>query len=261
MLTPLHSTLIGCLAPIAWSSMAMLIVMVRDIPPLETVTLMLSAAALTSFLFSRIRHIPFSALLRQPMGFYLTGVCGLFGFFFTQFLAFRNIPPVEAFILINLWPLMMLFLAFVMFRDIPNRWHILFSFTGVCGVFIVAFADGFRGFSLSHGSGVLFGLTASFFWAGYSVLNRRYRGVPLDTIAIVFAAVSLLAGMSHLLFEETISPTLRQWLIIGLMGSLPEGLALYAWNHGVQHGDLRTLSTVSYLSPILGALLLVFLTS
>lgn len=257
MLTPWHSTLIGCLAPITWATVAMMVVMVGDAPPLEMLTVMMATAAITAFLLSRIRAISFSSLFQQPIGFYLTGTGGLFGFFICQFLAFRNAPPVEVFILINLWPLMMLALTFLMYKDVPNRWHIFFSLAGVFGVVAVAWPNGFRGFSFNYYSGLLLGLAASFFWAGYSVINRRYRNVPLDAIAVIFAMVALLAGISHLLLEETVLLSLKQWLLLSIIGFGPEGLALYAWSHGVQNGDLRTLSVVSYLSPILGALLLI----
>ena len=37
----------------------------------------------------------------------------------------------------------------------------------------------------------------------------------------------------------------------------PVGLAFYAWDHGVKHGDIRLLGVASYATPMLSTLLLV----
>ncbi|MCB2082282.1 MAG: EamA family transporter [Rickettsiales bacterium] len=254
-----RATMIGALAPIAWAMMALLIVLVQPIPPLQLLSLMMTTGAVVALMLAQFRRVSLRVLLGQEKGFYLVGLLGLFGFFTFQFLAFQNAPPMEVFILVNLWPIALLLLTAFVYRHLPNRWHILFSILGLLGVLVVAYLKGFRGFTPNAEFGLFCGFVAAFMWAVYSILNRRYRAVPVDAIFGVFVLVGIVAGMGHFIFEDTIALSSRQWGLVILMGSVPEGLALYAWSHGVQHGDLRTLSTVSYLSPILGALLLALL--
>jgi drug/metabolite transporter (DMT)-like permease len=44
--------------------------------------------------------------------------------------------------------------------------------------------------------------------------------------------------------------------VIGL-GIGPVGIAFFAWDHGVKHGNLKTLGGLSYATPLLSTMLLV----
>lgn len=45
--------------------------------------------------------------------------------------------------------------------------------------------------------------------------------------------------------------------MIAALGLGPVGLAFYAWDYGVKHGDIRLLGVASYAAPVLSTLLLV----
>jgi drug/metabolite transporter (DMT)-like permease len=95
-------------------------------------------------------------------------------------------------------------------------------------------------------------------WATYSVLSRRFAGVPTDAVAGFCLATAALAAIFHLVFERTVWPEdARQWLAVVALGIGPVGLAFYAWDHGVKHGDIRVLGALSYAAPVLSTLCLV----
>ena len=49
----------------------------------------------------------------------------------------------------------------------------------------------------------------------------------------------------------------RQWLAVLGLGIGPVGIAFYAWDIGMKHGDIRILGVGSYLAPLLSTAFLV----
>jgi drug/metabolite transporter (DMT)-like permease len=97
-------------------------------------------------------------------------------------------------------------------------------------------------------------------WSSYSVLNRRFAGVPSEAMIGVCGAVALLGLGTHLMFEPApVWPEGGEWLALAAMGIGPLGLAFLAWDHGTKHGELPVLGTLAYGAPVLSTLLLVLL--
>jgi drug/metabolite transporter (DMT)-like permease len=61
----------------------------------------------------------------------------------------------------------------------------------------------------------------------------------------------------HLLFEQTVLPAPTAWLPIALLGLGPVGLAFFAWDYGVKHGNIKVLGALSYIAPLLSSVLLI----
>ena len=99
---------------------------------------------------------------------------------------------------------------------------------------------------------------AAFVWSSYSVLSRRFAGVPTAAVVGFCLATAVLAALCHLIFEKTVWPQgLDEWLAVVALGLGPVGTAFYAWDIGVKRGDIRLLGVASYAAPILSTLILV----
>ena len=81
--------------------------------------------------------------------------------------------------------------------------------------------------------------------------------MPTDAVVGFCGVTCVLALVCHALFETTIWPDAKEWLAIVGLGLGPVGLAFYAWDHGVKHGDIRLLGVASYATPVLSTLILV----
>jgi drug/metabolite transporter (DMT)-like permease len=68
---------------------------------------------------------------------------------------------------------------------------------------------------------------------------------------------AVLATLSHLVFESTVTPQGVEWLVVLAIGIGPAGSAFYFWDHGVKKGDIRVLGVGSYIIPLLSTGLLV----
>ena len=101
-------------------------------------------------------------------------------------------------------------------------------------------------------------LCAALAWSSYSVLSRRFASVPSEAITGFCLVTAVLAGICHLVFEQTIWPAEPlQWAAVVGLSLGPVGLAFYVWDIGVKQGDIQVLGAASYLTPLLSTLVLI----
>ena len=100
-------------------------------------------------------------------------------------------------------------------------------------------------------------LVAAVFWAGYSVLSRRFAQVPTDAVTGFCLATAALATVAHLALEQTVWPSGTEWMAVVGLGTGPVGLAFFLWDIGVKRGDLPVLGAASYAAPLLSTIVLI----
>ncbi len=188
---------------------------------------------------------------------WLLGVGGLFGYHALYFSALRLAPPAQAGLLAYLWPLLIVLLSALLPGERLAPRHLVGAALGFCGVAALMIGRGGMPeprFALGYGLALACAVT----WSGYSVLSRRFRDVPSEAVAGFCVATALLGLACHALTEATVWPaTLGQAAAVAALGLGPVGLAFYAWDVGVKHGDIRALGVASYAAPVLSTLLLV----
>jgi drug/metabolite transporter (DMT)-like permease len=186
-------------------------------------------------------------------------VVGLFGYHALYFAAMKSAPAIEVSLIAYLWPiLIVLFSAFL-----PNeklRWyHITGTVISFLGIVILLAASGTLTIATGHSIGYLLALLCAVIWAGYSVVSRKNRAVPMVMTGAYCGITALLSIICHLIFEQTVVPTTSEWLTALALGIGPVGASFFAWNYGMKHGNLKLLGTLSYLAPLIsGALLVCF---
>jgi drug/metabolite transporter (DMT)-like permease len=257
-----RATLIGGLAIVMWATLAALTVALRAIPPFQLLAMTFATAFAAGSLWLLATGGPRRfRLLIQPPSFWLLALFGLFAYHALYFLALRLAPAAEANLINYLWPLLIVLLS--TFAPGGGRLRGLQVAGALMGLAATTLLIG-RGGALSLGSASLWGyaaaLSCALVWSTYSVLNRRFAGVPTEAMIGVCGAVALLGLITHVLFEpESVRPTGGEGLAIAAMGIGPLGLAFLAWDHGTKHGELAVLGTLAYAAPVLSTLLLVLL--
>ncbi|GBE43558.1 aromatic amino acid exporter YddG [bacterium BMS3Bbin10] len=260
------ATCIGCIAIVLWSLLALLTTATGNVPPFLLVAFSFSIGGTLGLGYLACTPRGLRSLGEIPLGAWALGVAGLFGYHALYFLALRSAPALQANLINNLWPLLIvLFSALLPARDRTGGlkwWHLAGAFLGLSGtVLIVSGGDGARAMQgegnipwLGYGAA----LAAALVWSGYSVANRRFTTVPSTSVAGFCVATALLAVGAHLAFEETIWPAGPvEWAAVAGLGLGPVGAAFYVWDHGVKHGDLRVLGAAAYAIPVLSTLALV----
>jgi drug/metabolite transporter (DMT)-like permease len=253
-MTPNSATLVGLLAIVMWSLLAMLTVATGRIPAFQLAAMTFAIGACVGPLTWLWRPGAAQAL-RQPPFVWLIGVGGLFGYHALYFLALRFAPPAEAGLLNYLWPLLIvLFSAFLPGEALKSH-HVIGALLGLVGMALLVL--GGNGAQFGHVApeyipGFAAAFCAAFIWGGYSVMSRRLKTVPTDAVAGFCLATAVLAALCHLALETTVWPqTALQWGCIIALGLGPVGAAFYAWDIGMKRGDIRLLGALSYATPLL----------
>jgi drug/metabolite transporter (DMT)-like permease len=251
------ATLIGFVAILLWSLLALFTTASGKIPPFQL-------AAMTFAIGGAIGAAswPFrpgaAGALRQPWEVWALGVGGLFGYHALYFTALKTAPPAEAGLISYLWPLLIVLLSAALPGERLRLHHVAGAVLGLVGT-VVLFSGG-RQFSVApeYIPGFAAAFVAAFVWAIYSVLSRRFAAVPSDAVVGFCLATAVLAGLFHVALEETVWPASpREWAAVVALGIGPVGAAFYAWDIGMKRGDIRVLGAASYAAPVLSTAFLV----
>lgn len=256
MVSQSGATLIGFMAILMWSLLALLTAGSGVIPPFQLSGMAFLLGGLVGFVALIIRRKPLSTMLAAPQAMAI-GIAGLFGYHFLYFTALRNAPEIEAGLIAYLWPLMIV-LGSALMPGERLRWHhCVGAVAGAVGAALIVTKGISFSFDPAYGFGYGIALLCAFTWAGYSLASRRFAEVPSDAVTLFCFVTSLLSWFCHWVWESTVWPaTMGQWLSVVGLGLLPVGLAFYAWDYGVKHGDIQVLGALSYAAPLLSTLIL-----
>lgn len=239
-------TLLALAAIALWSSLAVLSVQLRHVPPFLMVAVSLFVGALCGARGIRLRGL--------TPGLLALGLYGLFAYHLLLFLALRLAPTVEANLLNYLWPLLMVLLSPVILPGTRLRpRHVAAAVLGFAGAALLVTGGRFA-FPSEGAPGYALAIGAAFVWSTYSLLTRRVREFPTSMVATFCLAAATLSLLCHALFESRYS--LRgsdvPWLLA--IGLGPTGAAFFLWDRAVKTGDPRSIGTLAYLTPLLSTL-------
>jgi drug/metabolite transporter (DMT)-like permease len=252
------ATLLGAAAIAMWSWLSVLAVATGQIPPFQLAAMTFVVGACIGPLLIWIRTGRWPRLPRVPLAAWLVGVGGLFGYHALYFIALRLAPPAEAGLLNYFWPLLIVLFSALLPGERLKAHHLVGVGLGLVGTVLLFAGQGGANFSVAFVPGFAAALAAAFVWAGYSVLSRRLKAVPTDAVAGFCLATAILAALAHVVIEKTVWPAgAGQWLAVLALGVAPVGLAFYAWDVGMKHGDIRVLGAAAYATPVLSTALLV----
>lgn len=254
-MSSLRATIIGFSAILMWSLLAVLTVASGKVPPFQLAALTFAIGGAIGAAW--VARTGAWGALRQGLAPWALGVAGLFGYHALYFLALRLAPPAEAGLLNYFWPLLIVLFSGLLPGERLRLHSVAGALLGLFGTVILFVGKGLAP-ALQYVAGYSAAFCAAFVWSGYSVLSRRFAGVPTAAVAGFCLATSLLAALCHLVFETTVWPQGSvQWLAVLALGIGPVGIAFYAWDVGVKRGDIRLLGVASYAAPILSTLFLV----
>ncbi len=253
---PARASVIGALAIIMWSFLAVLTVLSAPVPPLQLSAIGFAIGGLSCLIWAG-RSGGLSGLGRVPRRVYAFGTAGLFGYHFLYFSALRSAPPAQAGLIAYLWPLLIVLLSALLPGERLRHRQFAGALLAFSGAALVI-RGGSGGLSGAHLPGYLLALGGAVVWSGYSVLSRRLAGVPSASVAVFCLFSALLALIAHLLTETTAWPaSAAGWGAIALLGVGPLGLAFLAWDIGMKRGRIRLLGVLAYAAPLLSTAILV----
>lgn len=250
----MHASLLALAAIALWGSLAPLGVSLGHVPPFLLTGCALLIGSLIGVVLSRGRVTQW----RVPASTLALGVYGLFGFHFLLFIALRHAPPVQANLVNYLWPLGIVLMAPLFLPGMRlHGLHIAAALLGFAGaaLAIVGGRDLQGGFAW----GYIPALASAFVWASYSLLTRRVPAFPSAAIGLFGLVSGALSLLCHALLETPVDLNPHDWALLTAMGLGPLGGAFYLWDAALKRGDARQIGLLSFLTPLLSTLALLWL--
>lgn len=247
-----RATLIGSIAILLWSTLALFTTQANAVPPLLLLTLTFGVASLLFFIVYLVKGELRRSWQKTPTSAMMMGGLGFFFYHFCYFYAFQHAPPVEAGLIAYLWPLLIVLLAGTTRGNTLLWTHLVGAIIAFIGTGIMLKS---REQELTIDGSILGYVAAfacAFIWSGYSVGNRRFSHVPSSSVLWYCLITTLLAGLSHLALEPAQwSFSASTWVAIVGLGFGPVGIAFFCWDMGVKRGNLSLLGVLSYTAPAL----------
>ena len=259
-----RATLAGLGAIGLWALLAPLGVAAGPVPPFLLTGLAFAVGGTLGLALQLARGDVTAGLFRVPLLAWLLGVGAFFGYHALYFTALQTLPPVEALLIINLWPLLIVLLTGLLPGERLLPQHVVGVLCGLVGAAVLVLGRGeatAAGTSAPNALGYTAAAGCALIWSGYSVLNRRLvPDVPSDAVTGFCLVTAALALLAHALLEPTGWPQGGgAWLAVLALGVGPVGAAFFLWDLGTKRGALQVLGAAAYLAPLLGALLLLLM--
>ncbi|MBJ7553214.1 DMT family transporter [Marinomonas spartinae] len=253
-LTSTRGTIIGSIAILLWSSLALFTTQANAVPPLLLLALTFSVASVLFFIVYLIKGQLVSSWQQTPTRAKLMGGISFFLYHFCYFYAFQHAPPIEAGLIAYLWPLLIVLMAGMSSTNKLLWTHLLGAIVAfiATGMMLHSRAAGssheIQATSLGYGAA----FACAFIWSGYSVANRRFHKVPSSAVLWYCLMTTLLAVIAHLLLEPLHWHfSTNTWVAVIGLGLGPVGIAFFCWDMGVKRGNLSLLGVLSYTAPAL----------
>lgn len=247
------ATVAGCGAIGLWAFLALLSRAAAEVPPLQLTAISFGVSAVlgVGWLGARGRL----SELRQSPAAWLHGAGGLFLYHALYFAALSRAPPATANLINYAWPLLIVLMSAVVL-GLPLTWrHGVGCVLAVAGCLVLLGGD--AAFPAGAATGYALAVGSAVTWATYSVLARRFVGVPPGAVAGFCGGAAVLAAGLHTVTGEWVAPGGTAWAAMLAMGAGPVGIAFALWDVGMKRGDPRLLGTLAFATPVLSTLLLV----
>lgn len=255
-----RATMVGLGAIGLWALLAPLGVLTGDVPPFLLTGVAFAIGGTLGLTVQMLRGRPIGAALRVPAAAWALGLGAFFGYHALYFTTLRLLPPVDALLIINLWPLLIVLLSALLPGERLLPRHVIGALAGLAGTALIVLARGGSAGSAVNPLGYLTAVACALIWSGYSVANRRVAGeVSTEAVTGFCLGTAALALLASALVETTVWPIGWGWAAILAMGLGPVGAAFFFWDHGTKRGDLRVLGSSAYAAPLIGSSLLVLL--
>lgn len=254
-----RGNIFGILAILLWASLGLFSIITTNIPAFQLTAMSFFVASFIGLLLLKKQRVHVKELFKISPKVWFIGITGLFGYHFFYFLAMKNAPAVEANLLNYLWPLLIVVFSALLPNEKLKWYHILGTLLGLAGAFLLVSKDGSFNFEVQYMWGYVFALIAALTWSSYSVISRTLSHIPTYAVTGFCMATVLFSTLCHLIFEVTVIPSSLELFGALMLGLGPVGGAFYLWDYGVKNADIKLLGSISYFTPLLSTLLLVFL--
>jgi drug/metabolite transporter (DMT)-like permease len=236
-----------------WATLAPLGVSVQHLPPFFITGCGLIVGGLLA-----VPTLIRSGHWRIAPGTAALGIYGLFGYHALLFAALQWAPPTAANLVNYLWPMGIVVMAPLFVANLTFTWgHALAAVVGFAGSALAIVGNHALEWPDARAmTGYGFAFAGAIIWSTYSLLSKRRSHVPTASIGAMCLLAGSLSLLMHVWLEPSVSPTLRDWGLLALLGLGPVGGSFFMWDKALKSGDARQAGLWAFFTPVMSTALL-----
>nr|WP_255772003.1 MULTISPECIES: DMT family transporter [Halorhodospira] len=239
-----------------WGSLPLLR-QLTELPAMMTTVVALMAAAAVAWCSAILVREPHGRMPDPDLSYWLGGVLSLVAALYLYFAALAWGEPARVTLVTYLWPVVFVLVAnWLAGRGVQPRVLVgmVVAFVGVAPLILGDAPAGVETPLVAYVFGVISGCA----WAAFSVYLTQAGSIPFRGYARMFAQAALIAVVLQLLLGESVSaPQGTDWLAAALIGVGPYGIAFMTWGLALRKGPTGLLGVLTYMVPVISAVLLV----
>jgi len=153
----------------------------------------------------------------------------------SQFVGLDLLPAISVSLLLNLTPLIVLFLGIILLKEIPSRGQFGLILIGIGGVLLYFYPLEFGGLELLGVIIVLIGVVSNAFSSIIGrAINKKREFTPIVVTGVSMLVGSLVLLFSAILLEEVQTISLLSWFYILWLSVVNTAIAFTIWNRAMQ---------------------------
>ncbi len=249
--------LIGMGALLMWAVEPLLVSEITSLPIFELLTLVFAS----SFLFTGVRVTKKKAWKsmtgHNPM-VYLIGMLGVCFPDFAYIYGAKLAPIAHVDLIDYLWPCFVILFVSLLPNETFKAKYIIGAFICFAGIYLLISTEVHEhGFNPDYFWGYFWALVGAGIWGAYSAFSRFFKQLPTEMIGMYCGCAAVICLLMHLVFETFVMPSGYVLCMAVLTGISGAGIAYQLWDVGVKKGNVYFLGMMTYLSRVLGMVLLV----
>ncbi|MEI7718639.1 MAG: DMT family transporter [archaeon] len=221
------------------------------------VGLFATLALLLNLVYRRKTEMLLNVFKKNWVFFILVGIIGLGIQQIVYLKAYQLLPASQVVVLFYLYPLLMVLLSSIFFREKTSLVSYLFILFGFTGVYI--FISGGSLLNIQLSLGVIMTLLASLSWALFSVLIK-HKKFDVDIGMFLFNLFGLLFLVALIpFFGFTFNLFTGEIICMIYLGIFPTALAFIIWNKALHLTKTHICSNIALLTPLVSLILIVII--
>lgn len=257
--TPRTATWVGFLSLLCWACGSSMLASLYSIPIFEILSFTLGLSFLLTC-FKLTYQKRWRILKETPWTMWVIVTAGIYGNDLCLVTATKYAPPAHVHLLNYLWPTFVVIFSGLLPKEKWQLRYVLAGLVGLYGVFLLMTqGEGEYGFVWDYRWGYCVAIFGASVWSIYCLLIRHFEKTPSELIGMGCGVGALCSFLVHLKFESFVLPETSQWMILLMIGTTTSCMAFYFWDYGAKFGNIRLLSILSYVNPLLALGLLCYL--
>jgi len=190
--------------------------------------------------------------INYPFSIFL-GFLGGFYYYFALYYGYSQNALTQTLILQYTWPVITLFLSIFILKEKLTIKKIVAITLGISATILV-FIDKTQNITFKLLPALIV-LTGSFAFALFSVLSKKDNKTPIIlNITLYFLWATIFSFIALIIFDNWTVPNKNSLIAIILNGVLINGLSYILWLEALKRGNVSTIATLVYITPILAML-------